>query len=301
MRFLSPQILGYKSFYSFARNHLEFSSEHPGVIVRTLRTDVLAAKINPYVYQVRKEECLNLPCKLYDERRFGMSREQKEAYDQAKWELLLGREDDEIITRHMLFRLFTALQQIISGFWHHTDTRLKINEHLEFNHVRLDVLESALDGMPDDAKVIIWCKYLYSVHAVSEMLLRLHGADAVAELHGQIPERRRGVEVERFRREARFLVATQSTGGHGLTLTEAHHVVFYENGFKYSDRIQAEDRCHRIGQDWPVTYVDLICHSSIDERIADTLQRKGNLVRDFKRRLDAIKDRAEADRIIKGL
>ena len=35
MRFLSPKILGYNSFYSFAANHLEYSEKYPGKIVRS--------------------------------------------------------------------------------------------------------------------------------------------------------------------------------------------------------------------------------------------------------------------------
>ncbi|MDD2627107.1 MAG: SNF2-related protein, partial [Candidatus Methanomethylophilus sp.] len=65
MRFLSPKILGYGSFYSFAANHLEYSEKFPGMIVRAHNTEWLAAKINPYVYQVRKDECVDLPPKHY--------------------------------------------------------------------------------------------------------------------------------------------------------------------------------------------------------------------------------------------
>ena len=54
MRFLSPKILGYASFYSFAHNHLEYSDKYPGLIVRAHNTEWIAAKIQPYVYQVSK-------------------------------------------------------------------------------------------------------------------------------------------------------------------------------------------------------------------------------------------------------
>ncbi len=70
MRFLSPKILGYNSFYSFAANHLEYSEKYPGLVVRAHNTAWLAAKIQPYVYQVTKEDaglCLPLP-RLYNSR-----------------------------------------------------------------------------------------------------------------------------------------------------------------------------------------------------------------------------------------
>ncbi|MDD4422309.1 MAG: C-terminal helicase domain-containing protein, partial [Eubacteriales bacterium] len=89
----------------------------------------------------------------------------------------------------------------------------------------------------------------------------------VALFTGKTPVKRRNKEVKRFRNDARFFLTTQSCGGHGLTLNEAHYVIFYNNGFKYSERMQAEDRCHRIGQEHPVTYIDICCACGIDERI----------------------------------
>ena len=65
--------------------------------------------------------------------------------------------------------------------------------------------------------------------------------------YGNILVREREAELLRFRGGARFFVATQSCGGHGLTLNEANHVIFYADGFKYFERFQAEDRCYRIG------------------------------------------------------
>jgi len=62
MRFLAPDILGYSSFYSFSRNHLEYHPDYPGMIVAAHNTEWLAAKIAPFVYQVTKEEAgLDLP------------------------------------------------------------------------------------------------------------------------------------------------------------------------------------------------------------------------------------------------
>ena len=38
--------------------------------------------------------------------------------------------------------------------------------------------------------------------------------------------------------------------------------------------MQSEDRCHRIGQHYPVTYIDLICEGTIDEKIVKSLRNK---------------------------
>lgn len=280
MYFLSPKILGYNSFYSFAANHLEYSTKYRGLIVRAHRTDYLAAKIQPYTYQVTKEEAgLNLPPKLFDTRYFSMTWEQREAYEQAKWDILLSIPDEDMIDSYVIFQLFSALQQIVSGFY----------GDQEFLHCRLDVLQNIIESLPSGEKVIIWCKYRYSIRGIVEMLSGCYGLDSVAQFHGDLNEKERNREVERFRYEARFFVSTAACGGHGLTLNEAQYVVFYENEFKYANRLQSEDRNHRIGQTRRPTYIDIVCSNSIDGRIMDSHAKKGDAVYDFRRQVERVK------------
>lgn len=284
MRFLSPKILGYNSFYSFARNHLEYSDKYPGLIVRAHNTEYLAAKIKPYVYQVTKDEAgLNLPPKLQETYSCEMTQEQRRAYEQAKNELLddVNPEDWDSL---FIFRLFTALQGIVVGFWRRTSGDL-----VELPHKRIELLLSILERIPDPEKVIVWAKYRYSVDQIKAALVTVYGAEAVAEFHGDLAENQRNRELDRWRRSARFLVATQGVGGHGLTLNEAHHVVFYANSFKYAERLQAEDRCHRIGQERRPVYIDLDAGSGIERRIFKALRRKGDALEDFRRQVARVK------------
>ena len=280
MYFLSPKILGYNSFYSFAANHLEYSTKYKGLIIRALRTDYLAAKIAPYTYQVTKEEAgLNLPKKLYDTRYFQMTGEQMRAYEKAKWDILLSIPDDNLIDSYVIFQLFSALQQIVSGFY----------QGQEFPHFRLETLRDVIETLPDTDKIIIWCKYRYSIRSIVKMFSDFYGPDSAAQFHGDLPEKDRNREVDRFRSEARFFVATAASGGHGLTLNEARYTIFYENEFKYANRLQSEDRNHRIGQTHRPTYIDIVCSNSIDDRIQDAHAKKGNAVEMFRSEVERVK------------
>lgn len=299
MRFLHPQILGYSSFYSFAHNHLEYSDKYHGMIVRAHNTEWLAAKIQPYVYQVTKEECLDLPKKLRESRYFRLSEEQLEYYAMAKNEILSEEMDDfDSVT---IFRLFTALQQIACGFWNRRIYRGRY-DFMTFFHQRIQTLLDVIGHIPDGEKVIIWAKYQQDIKKISAALAEQFGAGSVALFHGGLSEKSRNSEVERFKREARFFLATPSCGGHGLTLNESRFVVFYNNGFKYSERLQAEDRNHRIGQERPVTYIDIVARCGIDERIQDALFTKGNVVQEFKRQVDKVKGKkAKIEALVRSL
>jgi SNF2 family DNA or RNA helicase len=82
----------------------------------------------------------------------------------------------------------------------------------------------------------------------------------------------------------------------GLTLTRASNVVFLELDWTPARHDQAEDRLHRIGQDRAVTAYYLLAPETIDETMAELLERKRSLisaitdgqVRDEERMIEAV-------------
>ena len=288
--FLSPKILGYSSFYSFAKNHIEYETikvggQHirTGRILRCHDELVLARKMAPYVYQVRKEECLDLPEKLYETRYFEMSAAQASAYQQAKdfmaEQIMLA----DIGDNTPILALFTKLQSITCGFW----TPPYDGERQTLEHGRVDLLMTVLEEIPAGEKVIIWAKYRHAVDEIADAL----DSDSVAFFHGGISPAQREADVMRWRTDpaCRYLVATQAAGGHGLTLNEAAYSVFYADSFKFSERIQAEDRNHRIGQMRRPVYITLQCEDSIDARVSGALAKKQNALELFRQQIDHCK------------
>ena len=77
--------------------------------------------------------------------------------------------------------------------------------------------------------------------------------------------------------EVRFIIGTPQTGGYGITLTEADTMVYYSNGYDLEKRTQSEARINRIGQKRKMTYVDIICEKTVDERIVKALRKKINI------------------------
>lgn len=282
MRFLSHRILGYRSFHTFARHHLVYSDKFPGRIEREINRDYLAAQIKPYVYQITKDECLTLPAKLYTGRCCGMQFTQQNAYAEAKERILtidylMGEEWERRIA---IFHLFTVLQTIACGFETLADGTVR-----RYPHDRLGLLRETLEEIPRAAPVVIWAKY----HACLEEIAVCLGAHAIV-YHGKLSERQRQANLDAWRAgEARYLIATQAAGGQALDLTRANYVVYYANGFKFSERQQSEDRCHRIGQSRPVTYIDLWARCGIDKRIEDALARKENVVNRFREEVNKVR------------
>lgn len=280
MRFLSPKILGYHSFYSFARNHLEYSTRNKGQIVRTLNRKWIIERIRPYVYQVNKAECLTLPDKMYIDRYCHLSDEQEEAYEAAKQDFvddLLRYDDDRDMSNGVaIFRLFSRLQAIACG----------IKDGELIGSQRLNLL-TAVASAVRDTHVVVWAKYRKNVQQIVERL-QTEGFNAVG-YDGRVPERQRQGLLDGWRRSGGFLVATQALGSHGLDLTAASTVIFYARGFKYSENIQAEDRCHRIGQCRTVTYISLWADCGIEDRIWKALCKKEGALERLREEIDKVK------------
>ena len=60
-------------------------------------------------------------------------------------------------------------------------------------------------------------------------------------------------------------------------MTAANTVIYYSNNYDLEKRLQSEDRAHRIGQNNKVTYIDIVCKDTVDEKIVKALRNKLNL------------------------
>jgi SWI/SNF-related matrix-associated actin-dependent regulator 1 of chromatin subfamily A len=102
---------------------------------------------------------------------------------------------------------------------------------------------------------------------------------AFVRLDGQTPINERMQLIDRFNNEPKlsiFLLSTRA-GGLGINLTAATEVFFYDYGFNPQVERQAEDRCHRLGQEHQVTVTRLVLQKSIDENILQLATDKTRL------------------------
>jgi len=287
--FLSPKIFGYLSFYSFASKHLRYSIKYPGMIVETYNEKFLAEKMKPYVYQITKKECLDLPKKQYIDRYFNMTVNQRELYEKAKNEILFGGYGEEYYFNNVdsvIFELFNALQQIVSGYWKRDE---KI---VETDNPRISLLNEIIKEIGKDKKIIIWTKFTYDIKQIIKLLKTNFKDDTFVLYTGEQNEIEKNNALREFTKgSAKFFIATHGTGAYGLNLVQSDTAIFYNNNFKYSQRIQAEDRIHRLGQNQQVTYINITCYNSIDIKIDNALYSKSNVVSCFKKEVAQIKDK----------
>jgi len=275
MDFLNPKILGFKSYYAFQGRYAVVQRRTMGAhsfnhIVGFQRLDELTGLLQDHSYRVRKEDCLDLPDKVYMKRQVELTKEQSDAYTQMKHLALARLDNGDLSTTQNVLTQIMRLQQICLG--HLTDDEGEVHE---LKSKRLAELLEICDEI--QGKAIIWATWTMDIRSIAEALRDRFSVQAVATLHGETPDSERQQIVETFQdrqSELRFLVGHPKTGGYGLTLTAANTVIYYSNSYDLELRLQSEDRAHRIGQENKVTYIDLISPKTIDEKIVNALRSK---------------------------
>jgi len=160
------------------------------------------------------------------------------------------------------------LQQILSGHIKTDD-----GNQVEVPTQRLSAMMECIKEV--SGKILIWSRFRYDIIKIRAELVKAYGDNSVVSYYGDTSDKDRQDAIDRFQNgTARFFVANPATAGFGLTLTEANTVIYYTNDFNLETRTQSEDRCHRIGQKNPVTYIDLIADGTIDEKIIKALRDK---------------------------
>jgi len=279
MNWLSPLILGYRSYSEFARYHLrhagdDFGLRGQGRIVGRFNTDVIAAKVAPYTFEARKADCLDLPPKTYSYRTAQIGDEAQAAYAEAKRRILFGRNAFDVDDA-TIYRLFTALQMISSGVrprW--------LFEEGEFDDLPNAKLPLLSDVLSEAAgKTVVWCKYLAEADAAEQAVVAA-GRRGV-RIDGKVKRAERRARLADFRRDADVLISTLQVGGMVHDWGFADTAIYMSNSFDYMLRAQSEDRTHRAMMTGKAHYIDLRGDTGIERRIARSLNCKENALRAF--------------------
>jgi SNF2 family DNA or RNA helicase len=125
-------------------------------------------------------------------------------------------------------------------------------------------------------RLLIFTQFVAMGRLLTAQLSRDLGVE-VPFLHGGVAASGRDRMVERFQSDpdaSPVLIVSLRAGGTGLNLTAATHVIHYDRWWNPAVEDQATDRAHRIGQTRTVEVHKLITAGTLEERIAELLERK---------------------------
>ena len=272
--FLEDELLGFGSYYAFRTRYAvmktaNFSGRSVQIVVGYRNLDELSEKLKAFSYRVLKDECLDLPKKTFMKREVLLTKEQEKAYLQMK-RLAVAHMEGKVMTTATVLTQLMRLQQITCGHFTADDGTLHEVPSNRINEL-LDVL-SEVEG-----KVVIWAQFQRDVTNIIKALSKEYGDDSYVDYYGLTPQEDRQRNIKKFQdpdSPVRFFIGTTQTGGYGITLTAASTMVYYSNGYDLEKRQQSEARIDRIGQEKPMTYIDIICEDTVDTRIVKALRKK---------------------------
>jgi SNF2 family DNA or RNA helicase len=274
--FLDPYLLDFTSYYAFRNRYAEMKTMHIRgrsiqVVNEFKNLGELSDTLGNFSYRVLKEDCLDLPDKIFTKRHISLTPDQFKVYQQMKKQAIAVLNGKVTSTMTVLTQLM-RLHQITCGHFTADDGTTQLLPNNRISEL-MNILEET------EGKAIIWANYQRDVNQIIQAIVKEYGEESVVDYYGLTPQDERQENIKKFQNgdECRFLVGTPQTGGYGITLTKANTVIYFSNGYDLEKRLQSEDRAHRIGQKKAVTYIDIICEDTVDEKIVKALREKINI------------------------
>lgn len=268
-KMLSDQIIQCKSWYEYERQYVLFGGVTGYEIVGYKNLDYLISLIEPYTFQVRKEDCLKLPLRVDYTYTCSLTEAQQRLYFDIKEELLNIIEDG-CYTSETIFLYLTRLQQIACGYCYTKDG--------EFAYIGTNKIKLIKEiGIPQRA--IFFCKYLFEVDILAQAL----GSEKCAIFTGK-NRKTRDKEKDSFVTGAKpYFVATASSGGTGLNGLQVCNTIFrFSSTYKYIEEKQTIGRIERPGQQQNMVVYNIMTDAGIDAMIQRSINRKSILDKEIK-------------------
>jgi len=274
--FLDPWLLDHQSYYTFRTRYavmrtMNFNGRSVNVVVGYRNLEELSEKLKPFSYRILKDDCLDLPPKTFMKRVIQLTPEQNKVYQQMK-SMALAELNGKMVTTVNVITQLMRLQQITCGHFKADDGSMQ-----EIKNNRITELMNLLEEV--EGKAIIWAHWRHDIATIVREIEKEYPG-SVMTYYGDTTsdDRQKAIkEIQNPESKVRFLVGTPQTGGYGITLTGASTMIYYSNGYDLEKRQQSEARIDRIGQEKPMTYIDILAEDTIDEKIVKALRKKVNI------------------------
>lgn len=260
--------LGYEnhSFYQFKQHYCTLGGWGGSQVVGYKNLEEIRAMMDNIMLRRLKTEVLDLPEKIRKIEYVDMTSKQnqiyKEIYNGIMSDLQKIKFSNNPLSMMIRLRQATGWTGIISD---------KVQESAKMDRMIELVQEIVASGQ----KAIIFSNWESMTEVAREKLKSYNPA----YITGNTKADERMKEVDRFQNndKCKVIIGTIGAMGTGLTLTAAQNVIFLDSPWNMALKAQAEDRAHRIGTKGTVSVITLCCRDTIDERIEELVEKKGQI------------------------
>lgn len=264
MKFVDPEIFG-NNYYGFLAKYFHQDMANPH---RWYQTEENKAayfnKLRERSVFLKKEDCVDLPPKVFEIKQFELAKKQKKYYNNMIQNI---RDNINEWSKFEFTAKLMKLREIVSGFVINKD-----NSIIDFNTNKDRLLEGVCEEI-GDKPVIVWCQFQHEIYRLAE---KYNGVALTSQTKD------RDSIIRQFKNnEIKLLFTHPKLLGKGLTFVNCTYNIYYSLSFSYEEYRQSQDRIHRIGQNNKCTYIIFQGKDTIDEKIYNCLKRKGNAVNEL--------------------
>lgn len=277
MDLVNPGLLGSPSTFK-ARYAIPIERERDSAALARLK-----AITSPFILRRLKSDptiISDLPEKVEQLVRANLSTEQAALYQAVLDQLMLDLKDLAGMGRKgAVLATLTQLKQICNHPGHYLKNDPAIVRDGTHRSGKVELLEDILTNIfAKDERVLLFTQFTAFGKLLDPWLSSIV-ASPIPFLHGGISRTQREQLVTDFSHETGppLLLASLQTGGTGINLTAANHVVHLDRWWNPAVENQATDRAYRIGQQRRVEVRKFICIGTIEERINSLLTKKAEL------------------------
>lgn len=267
--FIILKWLGYEkhAFYSFKQHYGIFGGYGGYQVMGYRYLDELQSQLDEIMLRRLKKDVLDLPEKTHITEYVEMTPKQEQIYKEVTADIKMNI-DQIKMANNPLAELIRMRQA--TGYTGILSSTIK-------ESAKLDRMEELVEeAVENGKKVVIFSNW-------TQMTLPIYNRLAVkykgTYITGEVDSDQRAEHVRRFQEDddCKFVVGTIGAMGTGLTLTAGTVEIFMDEPWNRANKEQAEDRCHRVGTTENITIYTLVCKGTIDERINELVEKKGQM------------------------
>lgn len=276
---------------------VQYIYDHPALVQPYKNLDELRERIAKRAFIVKKSDCLDLPEKIHEVRYVPMSTEQAKLYKSMKANAYAMYKEQALDAKQRT-TIQMRLHQIAGGFFPAT---YDLSEGFEQAYLETQSTPigtppkfTAIKSMLEDGAtfpVIITTAFRAEAEYLAQELSKDYTCALI--IGGMSNADRNKAEADFKSGNAQILIATERTIAKGFNFQFCSTMYLYSSTSSSEDRMQLEDRIHRIGQKNHPLYVDFITESSVDVAIKGKLDGDA----DFQRMMLS----SDADEFFKAL
>lgn len=261
MKFVDPELFG-NNYYGFLARYFHQDMANPHNWYQTDEDkERYYARLSDKSIFLKKEDCVDLPEKVFEIRKFDLAKKQREYYDSVWFDIQSN-------INHWSKFEFTAklmkLREITSGFIINKDKTIT-----DFANNKEEALKDVIAEIGNQP-IIVWCQFTHEIDTLAE---KFGGVGLTSST------KNRDEIIRKFKNnEIKLLFTHPKLIGKGLTFANCSYSIYYSLSFSYEEFKQSQDRIHRIGQNNKCTYIILQASDTIEVKIYDCVQQKGNAV-----------------------